>query len=124
MALSHELPMTAHAVGYRAVHNMIDAYERVAETIDLAPARPCVTHCNFMSADIISRMKNLGIVTDLQPAWLYLDGVTWAKQFGLERLEYFQPYRSLFDAGVIMGGGSVICRRLEAYEVLILIIRF
>lgn len=51
-------------------------------------------------------MKNLGIVADLQPAWLYLDGVTLAKQFGLERLEYFQPYRSLFDAGVVVGGGS------------------
>ncbi|MCC7337830.1 MAG: amidohydrolase [Pirellulaceae bacterium] len=106
MALAHELQMTAHAVGDGAVHNLIDAYERVAETIDLAPARPCITHCNFMSADAISRMKNLGIVADLQPAWLYLDGVTLAKQFGLERLEYFQPYRSLFDAGVVVGGGS------------------
>ncbi len=32
--------------------------------------------------------------------------MTLAKQFGLERLEYFQPSRSLFDAGVIVGGGS------------------
>ncbi len=106
MALSHELQMTAHAVGDGAVHNLIDAYERVAETIDLAPTRPCITHCNFMSAESITRMKNLGIVADLQPSWLYLDGVTLAKHFGLERLEYFQPYRSLFDAGVIVGGGT------------------
>lgn len=45
--------MTANAVGDGAVHNLIDAYERVAETIDLAPARPCITHCNFMSQDAI-----------------------------------------------------------------------
>ena len=28
------------------------------------------------------------------------------KQFGYERLRYFQPLRSLFEAGVITGGGS------------------
>ncbi len=106
MALSHELQMTAHAVGDGAVHHMLDAYERAAETIDVRAARPCITHCNFMSAEAITRMKQLGVVADIQPAWLYLDGNTLTKQFGLERLEFFQPYRSLSDAGVVVGGGS------------------
>jgi predicted amidohydrolase YtcJ len=38
--------------------------------------------------------------------WLYLDTRTLAKQFGTERLRYFQPLKSLFEAGVIVGGGS------------------
>ncbi len=106
LALSHELQMTAHAVGDGAVHNMIEAYERVAESLDIRSARPCITHCNFMSADAIARMQRSGIVADLQPAWLYLDGATLGEQFGLERLAYFQPYRSLFEAHVVVGGGS------------------
>lgn len=106
MALSAGFQMTAHAVGDGAVHNLIDAYERVAEEIDLKSARPCITHCNFMSASAIERMQRLGIVADLQPAWLYLDGATLEKQFGYQRLEYFQPYLALFEAGVVVGGGS------------------
>ena len=45
-------------------------------------------------------------MVDVQPAWLYLDARTLLAQFGVERLRYFQPLRSLFDAGVVAGGGS------------------
>jgi len=45
-------------------------------------------------------------VVDLQPDWLWLDGATLQKQFGNERTKYFQPYKSLFEAGVPVGGGS------------------
>lgn len=106
MVLEHGLQMTAHSVGDGAVHNLIDAYERVNQDFSVAQLRPCITHCNFMSADAITRMKQLGIVADLQPAWLYLDGATLSKQFGDQRTAFFQPYRSLFDAGIVVGGGS------------------
>jgi predicted amidohydrolase YtcJ len=59
-----------------------------------------------MSAEAIDQMKSLGIVADLQPAWLYLDGRTLLRQFGEERLRYFQPYDTLFEQGVPVGGGS------------------
>ena len=106
MAIENELQITAHAVGDGAVTNLIDAYERVNESVPIRDARPCITHCNFMTRSAIDRMQRLGIVADLQPAWLYLDGVTLEMQFGTKRLEYFQPYRSLFDAKVTVGGGS------------------
>ena len=53
-----------------------------------------------------STVLRLGIVADLQPAWLERDGATLLKQFGDDRLEYFQPYKTLFDQGVTVGGGS------------------
>jgi hypothetical protein len=59
-----------------------------------------------MSAEMIRKIKDLGIVLDLQPDWLWLDGATLRKQFGDERMAYFQPYKSLFEAGVAVGGGS------------------
>jgi len=55
---------------------------------------------------MIQKMKELGIVVDLQPDWLWLDGATLRKQFGDERMTYFQPYKSLFESGVAVGGGS------------------
>jgi len=113
LALQNDLQFTAHSVGDGAVHALIDAYERIS-TQDFAvrDKRPCITHCNFMSAEAIERMAKIGIVADLQPAWLFLDGKTLLKQFGDDRTAYFQPYRTLADAGVIVGGGSDHMQRI------------
>ena len=97
LALSNGLQMTAHSVGDGAVEALARAYSAVNKELPVRPLRPCITHCNFMSRDAIALMKELGIVADLQPAWLFLDGSTLRKQFGDERLTYFQPYRTLFD---------------------------
>ncbi|WZO96428.1 amidohydrolase [Isosphaeraceae bacterium EP7] len=105
-AVESGLQFTAHSVGDGAVHALLDAYEEVNKTTPVAPTRPCVTHSNFMSREAIDRAAKLGAVVDIQPAWLYLDTRTLAAQFGVDRLRYFQPLRSLFEAGVTAGGGS------------------
>ena len=106
LALTNDFQMTAHSVGDGAVHALIEAYEEVNSEIPVRDQRPCITHSNFMSLEAIQKMKRLGIVADLQPAWLERDGATLLKQFGDERLEYFQPYKTLFEHGVTVGGGS------------------
>lgn len=100
------LQFTAHSVGDGAVHALLDAYEEVSKTTPLRGTRPCITHCNFMSREAVQQMARLGVVADIQPIWLYLDASTLNKQFGYDRLRYFQPLRSLFDQGAIVGGGS------------------
>ena len=106
LALRHGLQPTAHSVGDGAVHALIDAYEEINDEFRVRDMRPCITHSNFMSPEAVQRMAEIGIVADLQPAWLERDGATLLKQFGEARLRYFQPYKSLRDAGVIVGGGS------------------
>ena len=106
MALVNGLQPTAHSVGDGAVHALIDAYSEINDEFRVREMRPCITHSNFMSPEAIERMAEIGIVADLQPAWLERDGATLLKQFGEARLRYFQPYRSLRDAGVTVGGGS------------------
>jgi predicted amidohydrolase YtcJ len=100
------LQFTAHSVGDGAVHTLLEVYDELSKSMSLRPTRPCLTHSNFMSREAIATAARLGVVVDLQPAWLYLDTRTLAAQFGYERLRYFQPLRSLFEAGVIAGGGS------------------
>ena len=106
LALENDLQPTAHTQGDGAVHALIDAYEAVNRELPVRDRRPCISHSSFMSAEAIEKMRALGIVADLQPAWLYLDGVTLLAQFGDKRLTYFHPYRALFDRGVVAGGGS------------------
>ncbi len=100
------LQFTAHSVGDGAVHNLLDAYEAVNRSTPVLMTRPCITHSNFMSKEAIEQAARLGVVVDIQPAWLYLDTRTLVAQFGTDRLRYFQPLHSLFEAGVIAGGGS------------------
>ncbi|MEX2174760.1 MAG: amidohydrolase [Pirellulaceae bacterium] len=100
------LQFTAHSVGDGAVHTLLDAYEAANKTMPVRPTRPCITHSNFMSLEAVEQMVRLGVVADIQPAWLYLDARTLSAQFGNDRLRYFQPLRTIFEQGAIAGGGS------------------
>jgi predicted amidohydrolase YtcJ len=100
------LQFTAHSVGDGAVHNLLDAYEKVNKELPVKPTRPCLTHSNFMSREAVEQMARLGVVADIQPAWLYLDAKVLTSQFGDKRLRYFQPLKTAFDLGAVVGGGS------------------
>lgn len=100
------LAFTAHCQGDAAVEALVSAYAAVNEDIPIEPTRSTITHSSFMSPKAIEGAAEIGVGVDLQPAWLYLDARTLVAQFGEERLSYFIPLRSLFDAGVIAGGGS------------------
>lgn len=107
MALENGLQFTAHAQGDAAVEAMVEAYERIDRNdFPVRDRRPSITHASFMSEQAITKMKALGVVANLQPAWLYLDGTTLLRHFGDARLAWFHPYRTLFEQGVTVGGGS------------------
>ena len=105
-AVESGLQFTAHSVGDGAVHALLEAYAEVDKEAPVRKTRPCISHSNFMSREAVEQAARLGVMVDIQPAWLYLDTRTLAKQFGYERLRYFQPLRSLFEAGAVAGGGS------------------
>ena len=100
------LQFTAHSVGDGAVHTLMDVYEELNRAHPVRSTRPCITHSNFMSQEAMEKMVALGVVVDIQPAWLYLDTRTLVGHFGYDRLRYFQPLRSIFERGGIAGGGS------------------
>ena len=107
LALANDLQFTAHSQGDAAVDAMVAAYERInRDDFPVRARRPSITHASFMSPEAIAKMQALGVVANLQPAWLYLDGTTLRQHFGVERLAYFHPYRTLFEQGVTVGGGS------------------
>ncbi|HEV3204327.1 MAG TPA: amidohydrolase [Gemmataceae bacterium] len=110
------LQFTAHSVGDGAVHTLLDVYRELAQKMDIRKTRPCLTHANFMSDTGIKRMSQLGIVVDIQPAWLYLDTRTLDAQFGYDRLRYFQPLKSLFQFKVLAGGGSDHMQKIGSFR--------
>jgi predicted amidohydrolase YtcJ len=101
-----QLQFTAHTVGDGAVHTLLEVYEEVDKVMPIRDVRHCITHSNFMSAEAVEKAAALGVIPLVQPAWLYLDTRTLAKHFGYDRLRYFQPLKSLFEADCIAAGGS------------------
>lgn len=117
LALSNDLQFTAHSQGDGAVHNMLDAYERInRDDFPVRERRPSITHASFMSREAIDKMRELGVVANLQPAWLYLDGATLLKQFGDKRLEYFHAYKTLADQKVMVGGGTDHMQKIGSFR--------
>lgn len=102
----HGMQFTAHAQGDGAGATLLEAYETVNREIPLRGLRMGVTHSSFMTKEAIEKAVRLGVVLDIQPAWLYLDTRTLVNQFGYDRLRYFHPYKSIFAAGGVTGGGS------------------
>jgi predicted amidohydrolase YtcJ len=110
------LQFTAHSVGDGAVHTLLGVYDELSKTTSIRKTRPCLTHSNFMSKEAVEMCARLGVVVDIQPAWLYLDTKTLTDQFGYDRLRYFQPLKSLFAAGVAVGGGSDHMQKIGSFR--------
>lgn len=100
------LQFTTHAVGDGAVETLLDVYEDLSRTMPIREMRHCITHSNFMSRESVDRLEHLKVIALAQPAWLYLDTRTLTQHFGYDRLRWFQPWRSIFEAGGIVAGGS------------------
>jgi hypothetical protein len=97
--------VTAHTAGEAAMDVLLDAYDVTNRIAPIRDLRFCITHANFPSQRNLERCKELGVVADVQPAWLYKDGDTLLKVLGAERMRWFQPYKSWLKYTTI-GGGS------------------
>jgi len=106
---------TAHCTGGGGVDIMLDCYEKVDRVKPIKQRRFAITHGNFFTAEAIKRMKKLGIYSDSQPAWFYKDADAMEYLLGKELLKTFHPYKSLFDAGIVVNGGSDHMARFDSY---------
>jgi len=98
--------MTAHSQGGGAVDTLLETFEKLNAEKPIAPSRSHWMHASFQTPEAIARAKKIGILADVQPAWLYFDGPALEKVFGHEGMRYFFPLRSYLDAGLILAGGS------------------
>jgi predicted amidohydrolase YtcJ len=98
--------MTAHVTGGGGVDLLLDAYEAADADSPIDEKRFSIIHGNFYTPDSIERCRRLGVLADLQPAWLYKDADALRHVLGPERLEDFLPVRTMLDAGMVVNAGS------------------
>lgn len=98
--------VTAHSTGGASTDLLLDAFEEADREISIRDRRFSIIHGNFLNTKALKRAAGLGVVLDMQPAWYALDGPALSKVLGTERMKTFQPYKSAFDAGIIVAGGA------------------
>ncbi len=100
-----ELKLAIHAIGDKAIDNLIDAFEKTAPN-QVASKRFRIEHFQHPSAAAIKRLGQLGIIAAAHPYHAIDDG-RWAEgKIGADRIKTTYAFRSILDAGGILSFGS------------------
>jgi predicted amidohydrolase YtcJ len=104
-----------HAIGDRAIEQVLAAWERIYATLDsrerrhFRARRHRVEHFEMPAPDQIERAAMLGLAVSVQPAfdraWGRPGGM-YETRVGPERASAMNPFRSMLDRGVVLGAGS------------------
>ncbi len=98
--------MAVHAIGDRANHVVLNAYERNLGKNPDNDRRWRIEHAQILHKDDIPRFKELGVVPSMQPTHCTSD-MPWAPaRVGDERIKGAYIWKTLIKSGVKIPGGS------------------
>ncbi|MFD5426505.1 amidohydrolase [Streptomyces sp. NPDC127084] len=101
-----------HAIGDRAVSNVVEGVRAAADALGLArvrAARHRVEHAEMLAPETIAAFAELGLTASVQPAFDAAwggDTGMYAQRLGIERARTLNPYAALLRAGVPLAFGS------------------
>jgi predicted amidohydrolase YtcJ len=106
------LQVGVHAIGDAAIEQAISTWEAVARDVGLDAVRALrhrIEHFECATDDHIARAARLGLAASVQPAfdrfWGGEDGL-YAGRMGWERASAMNRFKSMLDAGLVVGAGS------------------
>jgi predicted amidohydrolase YtcJ len=106
MKQAHELgwQITAHAIGDRAIGQVLDALGTALGT-DPGDHRSRIVHCGVTTPALLDRIKAMGVYVDHNPPFVYWIGA-WFLNYGPERAAMAYRGKSYEDRGIVVSGGS------------------
>lgn len=99
------LQVALHAIGDKAVHWVLNAFERAAAANGRRDARHRIEHSQTVRPDDRPRYARLGVVASIQPSHA-IDDMRWAEKRLGHRISYAYPFRSLLEAGARVALGT------------------
>ena len=104
------LQCTLHAVGERAIDQLIWTYHRVFTEQGRKKLRHRIEHFCLPTERQIQMAKEMDLIISMQPGFTYLwdkkEGGEFEMILGRERADRWDPFNRLFDAGITVCGGS------------------
>jgi predicted amidohydrolase YtcJ len=98
-----------HAIGDRAVHEVLNAFEAARKANGDSGLPHTITHVQFASPTDIPRFAQYGVIAALQLFWATAeeDSIELVKPYIDPAIyEWMYPARSLLDAGTVISGAS------------------
>jgi predicted amidohydrolase YtcJ len=108
-----------HAIGDRAVRSALDAFAYSRKLNGPSDNRDQIAHLELVEPADFPRFKALGVIANLQLAWVERDDFVvngTLPYVGPERARYLYPARSLRDAGALIVGGSDWGASFDAFD--------
>ena len=97
--------VATHAIGDRAITEVLDAYEAVWGD-DCAAVAPRIEHAQVLSTVLMERLAHLGVVACIQPGFAVSDAAAARAALGAERAEQAYDWNSLLESGARVIAGS------------------
>ena len=103
LGLEHGFQVNVHAIGDRAVHRVLDAFERAG----VGPEqRFRIEHASMVRDEDLPRFARLGVIASMQPVFVG-EYSRWAEaRVGPERVHWVLRTRDLLASGAIVAAGS------------------
>ncbi len=99
------IDVNCHANGDVAIGNVLTALERAQALYPRPGARPKITHCTMVNADLIRRIKAANVTPACFTTYAYYNADKF-HFYGEELMRNFMAFRSFLDAGVPVAAGS------------------
>jgi predicted amidohydrolase YtcJ len=100
------LQLMVHAIGDKAIHTLLDIFERVEKENGPRDRRFRIEHAQHIHASDIDRFRTLNVIASMQPYHAIDDGRWAEKIIGYERCKTTYAFKSLFDSGATVSFGS------------------
>lgn len=103
-----QLAVAIHAIGDRAVHAALDAFEAAAalrEALWRTPGRNRVEHLQLVRAEDFPRFRALGVLASMQPRHATADAVVAEREWGAQCARAY-AWADLQRAGAMLAFGS------------------
>jgi hypothetical protein len=100
-----QIQICIHAIGDRAITEILDMYERL-DGANPAAHRFRIEHAQHMREEDFARFAKLGIIASMQPYHAIDDGRWAEKRLGHERARGSYAWRSMLAAGAPIAFGS------------------
>jgi predicted amidohydrolase YtcJ len=100
------LQISIHAIGDRAIHTVLDLFERAEKQNGAADRRFRIEHVQHLRPADAARFAPLGVIASMQPYHAIDDGRWAQKELGPERIQSSYAWRLLLDHGAVLAFGS------------------
>jgi predicted amidohydrolase YtcJ len=100
------LQISIHAIGDRAIHTVLDLFERAEKQNGTADRRFRIEHVQHLRPADAARFAPLGVIASMQPYHAIDDGRWAEKELGPERIQSSYAWRLLLDHHAVLAFGS------------------